>query len=260
MHGENDRLQSVCDALQFFLNFSGRWDEWLALSQQAEEKALAAQDLDNAGWRAFQAGYAYSLREQAAQVLACAGRCAAHFEKAKAGASEIAIYLRGAGHQLAKNYPAAIEAYQEVLSLWRANAPESVAVANALNSLAGVEQAQGDYTAAERDYREALRIANKANYREGVAHMTGNLAELALDRKDWAAAETLAREALEFAEKVGRQELAGSDCWRLAKALARQGKPAEGLPYARRAVEIFTKLRQPDNLEYAQAALKECGG
>jgi hypothetical protein len=30
---------------------------------------------------------------------------------------------------------------------------------------------------------------------------------------------------------VGRQELIGSNCQRLAQALARQGRPAEGLPY-----------------------------
>src|SRR5215213_9135414 len=35
--GRNNRLQTVCAALQDFLNFSGRWDERLALSRDAED-------------------------------------------------------------------------------------------------------------------------------------------------------------------------------------------------------------------------------
>ncbi len=257
LQGENRRLQDVCDALNNFLNFSGRWDERLALSQQAEEKAVAAKDLNSAGWRAYHTGYVYYLRGQAGEVLTCAASATVHWQDEGGREKAFAIQLRGLGHWMENNSPAAIEAYQESLKIRRALSPESEDVAIGLNDLAGVERLSKDYNAAERNYREALRIAKKVNYREGVAYMTGNLAVLALNRKRWVEAETLAREALELAQKVGRQELIASDCSRIAKSLARQGRKAEGLPYAKRAVEIFEKLKSP-NLKWAREVLREC--
>ena len=257
--GDNARLQTVCYATSSFLEFMGRWDESLSLNQQAEAKALAALDHYAAGWRAYHAGHIRYLRQQAAEVLACAERAEQHWVTAKAGDNEFAavISLRGVGHELNQDYPAAIAAYRKSLELYRALSAESGNVASVLSDLADAEKHSGDYVAAERDYQEALRVAGVVDDVEGVAIYTGNLAALAVDREDWSQAETWAQEALSLSEQLNRQELIAKDCSCLATACARQGKPMKGLPYAKRAVEIYSKLGSPD-LQEAQETLSEC--
>lgn len=259
--GPNNRLQIVCDALRTFLNFTGRWDERLALSRDAEDKAVAAEDFRSAGSRAYDAGWIYHLRRQAAEVFACADRAEAHWCKVQAGAGELAraIRLRAIGHIMAKDYPAAIAVCREALELERALNPEGTGVAINLNNLAEAERRSGDFDAAERDYREALRIALAANDREDVAYITINLAAVALGREDWPGAEVYAREALPLVEKVGRKDAIAFTCHCLAKAFARQGLKPEALPHARRAVEIYLALRSSE-LEEARQTLAECEG
>jgi len=258
---KNDQLQIVCAALTDFLDFTGLWDEWVALSRDAEGRAVMAKDFLNAGWRAYHIGWNHYLRSQPTEVIACAKRAQSYWCKAQAGAHEqaAATSLRGLGHQLAKDYVAAIPAFREAVELWSSLGRESKEVAMGLNYLGIAERLSGELDSAERNYREALRIAHVAHYDEGVATYTGNLALLALTRKDWSQAEVLARNALQISERVGRVELIALDCDRLAKALLRQGKKAEALPYAQRAVEIFTRLGLP-NLEAAQATVAECKG
>jgi len=220
----------------------------------------------------------YQLRNQPAEVLACAARATEHWRNSAPSIRANAIHLRGLGHKLNKDYPAAIAAYREALEIDRATSRESVYVAVDLESLAEVERENKDYTAAERDYREALRIAKINKNDEHIANYTGNLAELALDREQWAEAESFAREALALAEKVGRQELIANDCHLIAQALLKQnpahvgatrpvqestlsdreGSPLqEALTLSRRAVEIFTRLRNPEWLKEAQETLAE---
>jgi tetratricopeptide (TPR) repeat protein len=257
--GPNKRLQTVCAALDFFFDFTGRWDEWFSLSEQAEAKALTVGDHSSAGWRAFQAGWVNYHRKQADALLASADRAAAHWKTAQAGAHErsLSIRRRGMGYELKENYPAAISAFREALDLERTLIAESDEVAILLNDLAMAEHAAGDFAAAERDYRDALRIARAVAHTEMIAGIPGNLASLALDRKDWPEAETLARKALSLAEGVGRLELIASDCLRVATALVRQGKGHKALPYAQHAADIFTRLGLPD-LEDACEILSEC--
>jgi tetratricopeptide (TPR) repeat protein len=257
LQGENSRLQSLCDSLIQFLNFTGRWDERIRLFEQAEEKASATGDTDSAGWRAYHSGFVYYLCNRPAEVLACAARAESHWQNAGAREKAIAIRLRGIGYMMEKNYPAATTAYREALDLDRAINKESVDVAMDLNSLARAEHVSKDYAAAERDYRETLRIAKKVNNQEIIAGTTGNLAELALDREQWSTVESLALEALALAEKVGRLQLIANDCHRIAKAITHQGRPAEALPHARRAVEMYTHLRMQGDLQAAQKLLAE---
>ena len=255
--GDNRRLQTVCDQLTFFLDFTGRWDEGISLHVQGEARALAADDKENAGWRAKEAAWIYQLRNQPAEVLACAARAAEHWQNSTPDNKAIAIRFRGLGHRLNKDYPAAIAALRESLEIHRSISPESDDVTTDLNSLANAEIANGDYNAAERDIREALRIAKIIKNDERIAIYTGNLATLTLNREQWAEAESLAREARALAEKVGRQELIASDCHRLARALLKQNKNLEeALSMSRRAVEIHTHLRHPDLLS-AQETLAE---
>ena len=255
--GDSIRLHTVSRELHRFLNFTGRWDDWVWLSEQAEVRTLSANDKEKAGWNAYRAGLAYTLRNQPAEVLACAARAAEHWQESTPRNKATAISLRGRGHELNKDYPAAIDAYREVVEIDRSISPESDDVSIDLNDLAGAEKEYKDYLAAERDYREGLRISRKNNNQEHIATRLGNLAELALDREQWAEAESLAREALALAEKVGRQELIAGCSDFLANALLKQNHNLdEALSMSRRAVEIFTRLRHP-RLQSAQETLEE---
>ncbi|HKG48403.1 MAG TPA: AAA family ATPase [Pyrinomonadaceae bacterium] len=259
LQGSNDRLQTVCGALSDFLNFTGRWDEWLALSTDAEGRAVALKDFSSAGWRAYYAGFIYFLRGQLELVLTCAARAEAHWNEGPADSREraLAISLRGKGYLLAQDYRAAIVAHREVVELWRILDPDSIDMTIGLNDLAGAELYLDDLESAERHTREAIRIARSIDFDEGVADYTGNLASVALDCKNFSSAEALAREALSLAEKIGHLESIANHCRILAVALLRQGKKEEGLPHAERAVAILTKLGS-SALTAAREILEEC--
>lgn len=257
--GDNARLQEVCAALFSFLDFTGRWDDRLILATEAEAKAERVKDFISAGWRAYNAGWVHYLRGQATEVLACAERAAAHWPAASAGAYERALVLRlrGFGYELADDYPTALAAYYEALALWRSLSPKSRGMAVGLNDASRALSRLGQLNEAETPLHEALAMAKALPDQECIVAFTGHLAKLALAREQWLEAERLAREALKLDDELGHKEAIAYSCWRLAKALARQGRGAEGRCHAERAVEIFAALRSKELAE-AQAVLAEC--
>ncbi|MEN9867717.1 MAG: hypothetical protein RL748_3307 [Pseudomonadota bacterium] len=259
VEGDNAHLQEMCAALDKFLNYSGRWNIWLELAQAGEAKALAAKDYDNAGWRAYRIGWVHYLQGDVLPLFEATIRCTEHWQRVAAGTLQqaFAIRLKGLWSRLSKDYPNAIAAFQTAVELLRTIATDSTEVANCLINMGGAKKDSGDLTGAERDYREALYIANKIGDREGVAAYTCKLAALALKRQDWDTAKSLSIQALELARAIRRLDKIGDNHHHLAIALHMQRSSREAIPHALQAVTIFTQLRSP-NLAEATATLTAC--
>ncbi len=257
--GSNDQLQHICDALYGFLGFSGRWDERLSLLRLAEEKAVAEKDVNRAGWRAINLGTVYFRLGLSSELQSCAKRVQEYWKAASDDAEKQAYIFRllGSSQILERQYPAAVEPYTKSLELIRKISPQSLELLTGLTILADAYRFSENYVEAEKFHLEALDIARQINHEEGIATGTGGLAIFALDTKDWPKAEKLSSEALSMAEKLNRKEIIAQNCSVLAKALVRQDRKTEALPYALRGVNIFTQL-QHSNLAWAQEILKEC--
>lgn len=257
--GSNARLQEVCDALNQFLDFTGRWDVRLGLSQDAEAKALTAGEYDNAGWRAYQAGRIHILRREANAVMACASRCAEHWGRGNTDMHKraLTIRLQGSGFQLMGQLPSAIAAFQQALELDCSVNPNSEDVVADLIGLAAAKMLAGDLNGAKTNRSDALRIAKKINHPQSIAVASANLAKLHLAQEDWSTAEGLSNDALALAINVGRDQLLAFSHHCLAEALLHQNRINEALPHAREAKEIYTWLRHHDLAE-ATATLVAC--
>jgi tetratricopeptide (TPR) repeat protein len=260
LRGPIERLITVCQALDFFLDNRGRWDELISFSRQAEAKAAAAGDSVNAGWRAIWVGVVQERRDQPNEALATANRAAAFFKDAPgvARGRAWAVSMKGRALHAVGDDAAAVIACREAVELFKTLSTDSHDMTTALQALASVETSLGDFEAAERYYQEALRIAEVLKDRENIGMIIEGLAHVELDRQNWSRAEALGHQALVIAKEVGRLSSIGNSSLRIALALLGQEKYAEALPYAERALDILSRVESPTNVKRAREALQKC--
>jgi len=257
---ENEIIQSACDSILWFLEYSGREDELRSLYRDAEIKALENYDYVSAGRRAQGLGSSYINLRDADKAFACAERASTHWQKASIGVREKALVekLHGDVHRLKGRFSTAKLQYSNALQLFRTISQNSNDVSAALHSLADVERESGEYDSAKKYFQEALSIAKENQSSPCIANFTVGLASVAIMRDDWPETEILAREALQLSEAVGKLELIACSCLCLAHGLIFQGKCAEAKHHACRAVELYTKLGRTKNIEIAQVIIDFC--
>ncbi len=258
--GANSDLQMFCRRIAHFLEFKGLWDIRLFLFQKAEAKAAYESDFFSAGMRSYQQATIYYLRHQADKVEGCLELVEDYWTYTRSdGISRAKVaLLRGYAFELRGKLPEAAVAFQKSLDELRSLGDDD-GMAKALKAHASIELQLGNLKGAENGYRRALEIARKIANDELIAASVRGLADVSIQLQDWPRVVTLAQEALVFSEKLLAADKIAGNLHRLAHALAQQGKTAEALPHARRAVEIYTRLGLP-NLAEAQATLAECEG
>jgi tetratricopeptide (TPR) repeat protein len=258
--GESGRLEKFFHRLGLFLCSSGRWDETLLLASAVETNANTDNDHSSSIKSINVSGCVYFWRGQSADLMDCAARAGRHVEAGVFGAFEqfVSIRLRGFSLELTGSLDAAIDTYDELVSLSRSGLPRSRELSQALGYLADCLRRRREFKKAESCLRQSVSNARKIFDSELLTSGTGKLAQLALDQRQWENGEQLAREALESCKDF---DLGGSalQSMRLAEALARQGRGIEGRPHAEYAVATFTNLRSKE-LAQAQAALGACLG
>jgi tetratricopeptide (TPR) repeat protein len=252
-----ERSRTTCDAVIDFMEYTGRWDEALTLSRDAESLSQAAKLPHSAGWWAYKSGYLHHLRGDAEALMACADRAAGHWQTAGRREQAMLRRLRGIGHYLRGNWALAQEAFETALSINRSLNVSGSDLAMSLNDVAAVQQQCKQFEAAKKNFEEAVATAQASGSLWDIATYTSNLANLAIDREQWGEAKDRARTALALAETPGDQDLLAATCCHLSRAVLHQGQPEAGRLFAQRAVDIYERLRSP-NIDHARQVLAAC--
>ncbi len=247
------------NALYQFLLFRGYWDEAVRLGEWGYQAGKALNQWSDAGWGAKSVAWVHYCRAETERAASWAARMAEMMEQGgsrrdKAGA----IQLQGQIAQQRQDYAEAERLYQDALAIHRELGDEEME-ALALNNLGNVARSQGQYDRAESYYKQALAIEEKRGGKHMQVAYLGNLGLLALDRNRPTEARPWYERELALAQEVGRQDLVAHAQYGLAQVLEEEGRYAEALDLAQKALEIRERLRDR-SLEFSRGLVERLRG
>jgi tetratricopeptide (TPR) repeat protein len=214
-----------------------------AAAQPARARALFLK-----GWAFYRLGDAAAVLAHGEQALALCTELGADYEKTNC------LKLIAVGHLLLGHHDQADEFFQQSLALSRALGYRRN-VGAMLSNLGESARSRGDYEAAVRHYQEAIAQAREIGNVESELLYLSNLggAFVGLGRDRLAAAETHLKQVIAHERQ---QVFLFSETYRfLAEALLGQGKVAEALDAARRALALGERTENQDHIAAAWRAL-----
>ncbi len=241
-------LVELTSTLSFFLSYSGRWDDFIRLSEQAYLAAFNSDTWRNAGWRAFDVAWMHFKRARTNLASEWLKKCVKAWERGGTKGDEAsALRLGGLIAQQNKEYKRAEELLTKALAIRRELGAHRE-VAYALNSLGQLAREQKNHAAAEDYFQQALAIARDVDDKAAQAIFLGNLGELAIDCKQWLKALELFEQALPLAQKVGSIELIADSKFGLARCwhAEKRAEPDLVRQFAVEALAIFERLQHKD--------------
>lgn len=241
-------LVELTSSLSFFLSYSGRWDEFIKLSEQAYFAAYTSDTWRNAGWRAFDVAWMYYKRARTNEAANWLKKCVQSWELGGTKGDEAsALRLGGLISQQKKDYDNAEQCLKKALAI-RRDLGANREVAFALNSLGQLARERKKDDTAEQYYLEALKIVREIDDKAAQSIFIGNLGELAINRKQWLKALELFEQALPLAQKVGSIELIADSKFGIARVWYADKRAEYDLlqQFAQEALAIYERLQHKD--------------
>jgi tetratricopeptide (TPR) repeat protein len=244
-------LNDIARALNFFQQFSGRWDEQVQLSVWAYKAMKALKKFGDAGWRAYSVAFTLNNRNDNEKAAFWADRCAEMWKDGgnKYEQAEVAR-LRALIAISRKDYEVAEQLLQEALAICRDLALDETTTLT-LKDLGTLARAQESYDVAEGYLTESLELSKKTGNKDGEAIAIITLGNLERDRAEWSKAREWYEQGLILAEEVRRIELIAHANFGLARVNEADGYVELALSFAKKALKIFEQLHH-SNLEHVR--------